>query len=71
MKLGAFVCPVDDDKAENIAVVVYDHSVTGYPGMNTVKWMDDGLISTRDDEDLRELTPLEFCKVWCKNQIGY
>jgi len=71
MKMGTFVCPVEDDKHECLAIIVYDHSVTGMSDINTIKWLSDGHISLRNDEELQKLTAEEFCQSWCRNQIGY
>lgn len=70
MKLGSFVCPVEDKDHEAVAIIVSDHSKHGSESF-TIKWLSDGHISLRDKADLKELTPLEFCKSWCKHQIGY
>jgi len=71
MKIGSFVCAANDETKESIAIVIFDHSVFGCSKLFSIKWMDDGMMSNRHQDELQELTPLEFCKVWCKNQMGY
>jgi len=69
--LGSFVCPKEDIEKENIAIVIYDHKEQGMENFFSIKWMSDGMMSNRYLEDLQSVTPLEFCKIWCKNQMGY
>ena len=71
MEMGTFVCPVEDKKHKCLAIVVYDHSKEGMNGTNTIKWLSDGHISLRHDDELKILTTDEFCRSWCKKQIGY
>lgn len=71
MKLGTFVCPIDDTRKEHIAIVVYDHAEVGMPGLSSIKWMSDGQLSLREDSELQEISALTFCKTWCSKQMGY
>ena len=71
IKLGSFVCDKDDTKHEYPAVVIYDHAIHGHTTSVSIKWMEDGHMSLRKPEQLKELTPLEFCKSWCGKHMGY
>jgi len=71
IKLGSFVCPKESKGNTPVAIVIYDHSINGLSDSFSIKWMEDGHISLRKTDDLRELSPLDFCKEWCKNQMGY
>jgi len=67
MKLGTFVC----DKNYNcLAIVIFDHSITGLKGLSKIKLLSNGRISSHKDSELKELTPEEFCKLWCKKEMG-
>lgn len=70
--LGSFCRDKADTLLTDIAIVVIDHSTINEDSeLRTIKRMSDGHLSNRDIEELVELTPLEFCKVWCKDQVGY
>ncbi len=71
IQLGSFVCDKEDTKHDWPAIVIYDHAVNGYPELASIKWMEDGHMSNRNKSELQELTPLEFCKSWCVNQMSY
>ncbi len=71
IKIGAFVKPVESKNNSPSAIVVYDHSAHGHSDSLTIKWLDDGGLSLRKPNQIIELTKLEFCKEWCKDEISY
>ena len=70
MTIGTYVCDKDDLNAEYPAIIVYDHSIVNNPGLFSIK-RTNGYLSLREESELREIEPIEFCKVWCKKQIKY
>ena len=71
IRLGSLVTDRRDIKLSDVAVVVYDCGVDGYDGTFMIKRVSDGHLSTRDAEELREVAPLDFCRKWCEDQVGY
>ena len=68
MKIGTYVCDKEDEEMTDPAIIVYNDN--DYPTINIIK-RTDGHLSTRDDEDLKIIEPIDFMKVWCEGQIGY
>jgi hypothetical protein len=75
IKLGSFVAPAGVLKLkltpDTVAIVIYDHGAQEVKDFYSIKWMSDGHVSNRHGKDLQILTPLQFCKIWCKKEMGY
>lgn len=69
--VGAYVRDADDVKCLDPAIVVIDHAEEGLDGLYTIKRASDGKLSNRETDDLVEIAPIGFVKVWCKNQITF
>lgn len=70
LTIGDYVCDAEDKNNSDPAIIVYDSIVDGYPKTLMIKRAD-GHVSTRQRDELKEIPPLDFMKVWCKNQIAY